>query len=280
MNRFSDDFNLSGFLRYFETRSSGSSCKPFHTLTQKFLTLFNARRSLKSPFFTPLILLLLTLHFFSFPTVRANPIHPASKDELRLLNEVDKKYQKDHGLHLKFKKIVKLEILGKENKSEGEIWINQGKIRVESQKPEVSTMVTGSQFLWIETPPPKGFEDAKTQVLKTSLNSKRTQSQGLIQILIRGGVLKYFKISGVQSNKESDKEMIVTYFLQPNKQSSELKRAQIQINSNSKEISQLRYWDQMNNETRFDFFETKFKQKIDQSIFQYQPPKDAEIMTY
>lgn len=202
-------------------------------------------------------------------------VHPASKKEMKLLKVTDSKYQNEHGIHLKIKKTITLGMLGSQRESEGNVWLNKGQMRLEIHKPEESKIIAGKNFLWIESPAPKDFKGAKAQVIKASLKSKRAKAQGLIQLLTQGGVLKYFKVSGVQREKGS-----VRFFLQPESQSLEFKRAQILVDVKTKIISELKYWDQMDNETTYAFLSSKFKQKIKKSRFQYMPPANAEVISY
>lgn len=202
-------------------------------------------------------------------------VHSVSKEDMLLLKKVDSKYQKQHGIHMQLKKTITLGMLGSTKKSEGEVWLSGGKMRLEIKKPEPSKIVAGSEYLWIESPPPEGFKGVKTQVMRASLKSKRAKSQGLIQLLTMGGVLKYFRVSGVKKAKNS-----VTFFLQPDSQSIEFKRAQLQVTLPSQQIKELRYWDQMDNETAFEFINPTFNKKIDSAVFKYKPPEDAEVMTY
>ncbi len=202
-------------------------------------------------------------------------VRSISKEDMLLLREVDQKYQKQHGIHLHLKKTITLGMLGSQKTSHGEVWLKNGKMKLVIDKPQPSKIVAGSQFLWIESAPPEDFEGAKVQVLRASLNSKQAKSQGLIQLLTQGGVLKYFRVSGIQ--KEDQK---VRFFLQPDQQSVEFKRAQIEVNPKTKVIRLLRYWDQMDNETTFEFSKSEFNLKLAGSVFQYSPPKNAEVITY
>ena len=225
----------------------------------------------------PVFILLLGLFFLSPLKAEEDKtiVRSVTTAQMKFLRAVDNKYQKKHGIHIKLKKLITLGVLGSSKESTGEAWLDNGKMRLEIQKPEPSKIIADKQFLWIESPPPKDFKDGKTQVLRASLNSDRAKNQGLIQLLTRGGVLKYFKVSGIQSDEKT-----ITYFLQPDKQALEFKRAQIVITTDKKEIKELRYWDQMDNETTFTFLDTTFDQKLPKDLFNYNPPKDAEVITY
>lgn len=201
-------------------------------------------------------------------------IHKVSKDQVLFLRNVDQKYQNEHGINIKLKKKLVSEMLGTEKKSMGEAWFSKGKMRLEITDPDPSQIIADGKYLWVINPPPKEFKEAKTQVLKAELDSKRARSQGLIQLLTQGGLLKYFKVVGVQDEGGS-----VIYFLQPETQSVEFKRSQIRIDKNKKEIIELHYWDKLDNETFYTFETTKFNQKFEDKLFNYKPPKDADIVT-
>ena len=202
-------------------------------------------------------------------------INTVSVKQIKFLKKVDKKYQKRHGIHVDLEKTLILEALGTKKESNGEAWFNKGKMRLEIKKPIPSKVIADGTYLWVENPPPKEFKGAKTQVLKAKLDSQRARSQGLIQLLTQGGLLKYFKVVGVQNVGPR-----VHYFLQPEKQSVEFKRAQVTINIKSEIISELRYWDNLDNETFYKFSKTRFNQSLKKSLFRYTPPKDAEVMAY
>ena len=166
-------------------------------------------------------------------------------------------------------------LLGTSKTSEGEIWLQDGMMKMEILKPEPSKIVAGKKYLWIESPAPEGFKDSKIQVLKASLSSKRAKAQGLIQLLTQGGVLKYFRVSGVQ-----EKGNQITYFLQPDQSSVEFKRAQLTVLVKEKVIGKLKYWDQVDNETEFIFTQSNFNQKLPGDTFSYQAPPNAEVIVY
>ncbi len=202
-------------------------------------------------------------------------VRSISKKDMLLLRKVDQKYQKSHGIHLTLDKEITLGMLGSKKKSEGEIWLNQGQMRLEMNKPEKSKIIADKQYLWIESTPPDDFEGSKVQVLRASLKSKQARSQGLIQLLTQGGVLKYFRVSGIQKKPGQ-----TTFYLQPDKPSVEFKRAQIVVSNKDLVIEELKYWDQLDNETTYSFKKSEFNQKIDQAKFAYKPPKDAELIVY
>lgn len=189
---------------------------------------------------------------------------------------VDEKYQTVDSVVMSAKKTTKSGVFDQSEEATGKLYVQKGKLRLEVQNKEndKSLVVADGSYLWLVTPPPKEFKNAKTQVLKASLTTKQARSQGLLQILTEGGILKYFKITS--ADKEGELER---YNLQPNKEAQELKRVRLLLDPQEKTIVSLKYWDNMDNETTYDFSSVKFNQKVDKKLFQYVPPKNADVVT-
>lgn len=202
-------------------------------------------------------------------------VNSAGAADLKLLRAVEGRYQKDQGIVARLKRTVTLEALGTEKKAKGMVHINRGKMHLEMSHPTPEKVVLDGRWIWMVSPPPKGFPGAKTQVLKASMKSKQARSQGLIQILTRGQILKYFDVSGVESLGRGKKE----FWLQPGTVSKEFKRAKIVVSESSQEITELMFWDHRGNRTSYEFLKTRFRQKIPSQKFIYHPPKDAEIIS-
>lgn len=199
-------------------------------------------------------------------------------EQVALLKEVDEKYQKATSIEMVTSKTDLIAALDRKKESEGHLWVKKGKLRLELQtkdeSKDQSLIIADGKYLWMVTPPPKEFKGAKTQVVKVPLNTKRARSQGLLQMLMEGGVVKYFKLAGVQ---ESQGKTI--FFLQPDKKSVEFRRAQLIVDPQQKVIATLKYWDSLDNETNYNFSEVHFGEKMDEKKFKYTPPKDADIIT-
>lgn len=220
---------------------------------------------------------LLFIFLSSAQAAKSPDVSPASKEQIALLKSVDDKYIAAETIVMDVKKTNKSGMIEQVQEAKGSLNIKKGKLRLdlETKDKDKSLVVADGSFLWMVTPPPKEFKDAKTQVLKAPLNTKQARSQGLLQVLTEGGVLKYFKPTGVK--KEADGT--VTYFLQPQTASQELRRLVVSLNSEDKTITQLRYWDSLDNETNYDFSKVKFNQKLDKKLFTYKPPKNADVIT-
>lgn len=202
-------------------------------------------------------------------------LQPASSADLKTVKALDKKYQDAPLVEMDVEKLVKLGLLGTEKKSAGKITMSKGRLRMELEGDEKSLLVINSKKFWAVTFPGAEFKDAPVQVITGDMGSKKSQSQSMLSLLTQGGFLKFFNATGVQ--KGADGESV--FFLQPKKEQTDFKRAQLKVSADAKEIRELRYWDQRDNETVMAFKSVKFgNQKPKDQTFSYTPPSNAEIM--
>lgn len=209
----------------------------------------------------------------------AAKVESAKPEHMTVLMDIEERYQKAQGITMSVEKVDKLEALDQTRKYSGSMKIKKGKFRLELEtqdaSKDTSIIVADGKMLWFITPPPKEFKEAKTQVATASMSDKRAKSQGFLQMLTEGGILKYFKVTGVIENGDN-----TTFFLQPTSTSNEFQRAQMTTNKKEQIISSLQYWDSMNNETVYTFSSVDFKKPIDDSLLRYKPPKNADVMKY
>lgn len=200
-------------------------------------------------------------------------------EQLALLKAVNDKYIQAESILMNVSKTDKITALEQTRVFDGDIVLQKGKFRLtltsKDKNKDESLVVADGTTIWFVTPPPKEFKNAKTQVLKAPMTNERARAQGFLQILTVGGVLKYFTVTGAIEDSKS-----VTYFLQPDKKSTEFRRAQLIINKDSKTLSLLRHWDAMDNETEYIFNTVEFNKKIDKKLLSYTPPKNADVVNY
>lgn len=205
-------------------------------------------------------------------------IGAATDEDLKRLQKIDSRYQRAKSVVMEIDKTLKLGLLGRETKSKGQIQLSKGRMRLETKTPDESLVVVNKNTLWVVNFPPAEFKDkgAAVQVLKAKIDSKKGRSQNLLSLLTQGGLLKFFTVSSVQ--KDSEKKQ-VTYFLQPKQDLVEFKRAQVVVSSTKEQIIAMRYWDELDNETQFEFTKVVFDKVLSDKVFAYTPPKNADVTT-
>ena len=147
------------------------------------------------------------------------------------------------------KKILKVQLLDKSTSSSGKVLFSKGRMRMEMDAPEKSLVVIDKKHIWVVNYPSDEFKNSAPQVMQAEVTAKKARSQNFLGLLTQGGILKYFNVSGVQ--KISNEAEL--FYLQPNLASFEFKRAQIILNPQTKLIMALKYWDELGNETGYEF---------------------------
>ena len=203
-------------------------------------------------------------------------ILPMGNREARLLKALDEKYSKKMAVKMTVKKVFKQNLLGRKTLSSGSMVLSRGKLHLNFTKPDKSKIIVNHPTMWIVNYPPPEFQGATLQVIQANLKSGRARSQGFINIFAQGGLFKYFRAVGFLREKDQGK----TFFLQPNKTTKDFTRAQIRVNRAGNKITQLRYWDDLDNETTYEFHKVQFVKKVHPSLFQFTPPPDADITLY
>ncbi len=179
------------------------------------------------------------------------------------------KYRGDKMSVLTVKKKVISELLGRENDYTGTIYLSSGKIRWETDTPEKSLLVYDGEMLWNVQYPPKEF-GGDIQVTKTK-PSTQTKGQNLLASLFgKEKITKIFDIS-----KESGDKKLTLYALTPKKESLDLK--DIKVVTKDKQVSSIKYKDEVGNATEIEFSKTRFDAKVDKGLFKYSPPKGAKV---
>jgi outer membrane lipoprotein-sorting protein len=194
--------------------------------------------------------------------------------ELAALKTLNEKYRTAKSANMDVAKSVKLGLIGGERKSSGKVTIAGGQLRMELEGAEKTLLVVNKKYLYAVTYPPAELKDAAVQVIRGETSNKKTQSQVITGLLGSGGFLKNFKPTGMMQTESGEKQ----FFLAPMRAASEFKRAQLIVSKDGKEIREFRFWDERENETTFKFSNIVFGQPVDNSIFNYTPPANADVM--
>lgn len=189
------------------------------------------------------------------------------------LKSVLMRYQKA-SVQADIEKNVKMTVLEKTEKSDGKLYFSKGKFRLEMKDPASTLIVQDGNTLWVAS---KLVDfDGSWQVAKTKSRSLK-KSQAIMGLLFdEKGVWKDFEIA---EEKSADDEKVWT--LKPKKTANtEISKLQIRLNPKTKSVSEISYWDNLENETSYKFKTQKFGTKIAPAKFSYKPPKGAEVTEF
>ena len=198
---------------------------------------------------------------FAFTSVFAAP--------KSILTEVTAKYRKSALVTIKMTKTVKSNLLGKETKYQGTIYLAPNKFRLNIEEPEKNQIIFDGKTIWNVQFPPKEIP-GPVQVAKSKLDNN-SKKQLLISTLIsKNGLTENFKI-----NKEEKNNSITKIFLVPLKTDLNIKNLEVEVKANK--IIAIAYVDDVGNQTKLDLENTEFSKKSSNLLFKYKPPKDAQV---
>lgn len=200
-------------------------------------------------------------------------LHLSANAAVKDLKSALSRYQKS-SVKASIEKNVKMTVLEKTEKSEGDLYFSKGKFRLEMKDPATTTIVQDGTTLWIAS---KLVDfGGNWQVSKTKSRSLK-KSQALMGLLFdEKGVWKDFEVANENTDKDG-----TTWTLKPKKSANtEISKLLIRINPADKNIIEISYWDNLENETSYTFKSQKFGATIPSSKFSYKPPKGAEVTEF
>lgn len=200
-------------------------------------------------------------------------LRDASSVELSKLSKMSARYQSAAAVRMKVTKQLKLGLLGETRNSHGELTLSKGRMRMELEGAEHSLVIVDKKNLWAVTLPPAEFKEAAVQVIHGDLSAKSAERGNLLALLTNGGLLREFKVTGVDESLES-----LTFHLQPKASTGLVTRVQVRVARDVKKILGLQFWDNRENETRFEFDSIVFGKAPAPAYFEYAPPAGADVM--
>lgn len=191
-----------------------------------------------------------------------------------LLKETTVKYRNAGLVEIEIEKTIKTDLEPSGKKFTGKIYLAGGLFRIENQEPEKSTLVFDGAYIWNEQPPSPDFP-GPIQVSQTKINTKSKSQVLFATLLTKEPVNKNFKILSSKP-VETDKKLTV-FEAEPLTKELNVKSLKIIVMNGKKEVSEISYQDEIGNLTQMNFLKTKFSRKKNQKLFQYKPPKGAQV---
>ena len=208
------------------------------------------------------------------------PVVPAMRAptpaDVAKIKAIDRRYRAASSVSMDLGKTLKIAALGRERSAKGRVLVAKGRMRLEIDSPDRSLLVIDRKNAWLVNYPSDEFKGAALQVVKSKVaSSKKARSQAIVGILAQGGFLKHFKVVGIASGPASGD----VYYLQPDHQLVEFTRAQARLTSDGTNLQELRYWDELGNETALLFSNVRLNGPAPDASFRFVPPADADVTT-
>lgn len=194
-----------------------------------------------------------------------------SGPDLTALNRATAKYRSAKLVQMSVKKIVKSELTGKESQYKGKIFLSSGLFRLANTEPEKSLLIYDGSTVWNEQEASADFP-GPPQVTKKKLAGKDKSQTLFATLLTKDPVTKNFKI--LSHKKEGNQSV---YEAEPLNSDLAVKALTIKINTQKDQVSEISFKDDLGNLTIMKFSEPKFRKSFDKALFQYKPPKGAQV---
>lgn len=190
----------------------------------------------------------------------------AEVKSLSALEKILNSYVKSSGLKIFLLKKETQILLGTKSTHKAYLYVKYKKLKLSYLKPKKVEMIFNKKDLWIIN---------KKSIKHTDKKALWSQIP-LIQLFSLNLDLKnYFFIRW-----KEDKSNIRTYTLKARLPSlrNKIKDFHIVTNTLTKQIIKISYKDDIENKMEYQFLKTKFKQKIKDSFFNFQPKKTATVI--
>lgn len=186
------------------------------------------------------------------------------------LDEIVAKYRTSKLVTMDVIKTVKSKVLSKETKFVGKIYLSQSKFRWDTETPDKTQIIFDGKTIWnVQHPSPE--LPGPLQVAKSKID-KNTKKQILLATLLgTTDVKKNFKILKTDTKKDER-----VYFLEP--KGSDLQIKDLVIAINGKKINSISFKDDIGNQTDMTFSNVEFGKKEKSKLFQFSPPKEAQVI--
>lgn len=186
------------------------------------------------------------------------------------LQRISQKYKNAKLVEMDVEKTVTSSLLGRETKHAGKIYLSHGKFRWENESPEKSLLLFDGSTIWSEQIPPVEL-GGPVQVARGKVD-KKNRSHILVSSLLGADVQGNFD---VMSEKVAGD--LTTLQLKPKTDDLTIQSVIVLVDTKAKTLNEIRYEDEVGNETKIKLSNIQFLNKEKRKLFQYQPPKGAQV---
>ena len=200
------------------------------------------------------------------------PLNRRREKGMERLKEILGNYRKSSGILMELKKEVYISLMEETKSYDGQLLLSKGRLKLEIVKPEKSLLIVDGNTIWLESQ-----FDKNIQVSKLSTTGK-DRKKGLIGLFF--GETSIW--DGYRLIKAQTKKNLTQYTMVPktNNKKPEAEKIIVEIDKNKKFVTNLSYWDELENRTMYQFSKIDFKVEVKKDTFKYIPPKDAQITNY
>lgn len=187
------------------------------------------------------------------------------------LNSAVQKYRRSALVKINLEKKANSKILKRETTEEGILYFSGGFVRFETQKPDPALVVFDGTFLWNVQLPSADF-GGDTIVTKAHIDKQNRQQVIVTELLSKESLFTHFNLD---SSKIEGTELTVE--ATPKQKDWNLLKIKLHVSSKENLVTQIEYWDDLDNHTHLIFKKQEFLTEKKPTLFQYKPPKGVKV---
>lgn len=191
-----------------------------------------------------------------------------------IVDKLQKKYEGINNFHADFVQEAEVRALKKTQKAFGEVWFKKpGKMRWNYYSPTKDTIVSDGDNLWY-------YIEQENQVLESKLkdlNGGDTSTTTLLSGL--GKIKELFNVKLITDPALQSKTGHLLELIPKGIDEDEIKnKIIINVNKSDFLVSTIYLFDPFGNQTKVSLLKTELNKKMSNKIFDFKPPKGAEIV--
>ena len=194
-----------------------------------------------------------------------------SKKSLEVLKSVENAYVRMQSLQSELKKTTTLKVLQRETVYTGTLKVKKGGyLRIDMTSPVKSILLINPKGTWHTQYPEVPEFDDKIRVIKTK--TKSALQIALLSILEEGKILEHFYLLSSKSAETSH-----IFKLSAKEEANMIPQLEIVVDTLFL-ITKITYWDSLQNKTVLEFHDILLNKNIENDIFEFKKPPNAEII--
>ena len=198
---------------------------------------------------------------------------PEIAPEIASIKEVVKKYQTTRAVGMKVEKKVHLALMDEEKTGKGRLWYSKGRLKMAIAKPEDSLLVMNDDIIWVVSKMPEEFGGA---IQVTKMKAAQLKKSNALLAVLFGDEAVWDRFELLKSDTKKGR---LTVELKPRKEAhlADVMKVKVQVDNKAKKITEIAYWDELENETLYRFSDVKFGVRLSSGHFKYKPPSNADV---
>lgn len=211
--------------------------------------------------------------FLAIMAVVGIPNAHSEEDLDSVIDQIQSVYENTTSFDAKFTQLAEVKSLGRKQKAEGMAYIKKpGKMRWNYLSPEKQFIISNGSKIWFYFPEDNQLMEEE---VKDFFQSKSP-------LLFLTGKAKLRELFTIQFHRQPKKDTLYTDHLlemTPRKQEATYRKIILKVRKKDYQIVGVTVEDLLGNTTQIQFQDVNINSEIDNSLFEFDPPKGVELLS-